>query len=316
VLVAVAALAVSLLLTFCRVFTPGARLLVVATSFVPFAVLGYAVAAVGWFALRRWMTARGRVVAAVAVAASLAGTLGHAALLLPEYVGHHASGGTDLTVMTSNLRLGRADPAAVVRIARDSQADVVVLEEVTSSAYVALGRLREDLPYTAGQPAGGAFGTVVLSRFPLEAVTPVPVSKSGWGMRVLAPTPFALLGLHTSQPMGWPANWRTDFTLITDVVRKSSEPLVVAGDFNATLDHAPMRRLLGLGLADAARQANSGWQPTWPGASDAAGGLPFGLSVLAIDHVLVSDDFSAVSTRTHRVPGSDHLALVARLALR
>jgi endonuclease/exonuclease/phosphatase family metal-dependent hydrolase len=36
---------------------------------------------------------------------------------------------------------------------------------------------------------------------------------------------------------------------------------------------------------------------------------------MTLDHVLFTDDFSAISTRTHEVPRSDHLALVARLAL-
>jgi endonuclease/exonuclease/phosphatase family metal-dependent hydrolase len=89
--------------------------------------------------------------------------------------------------------------------------------------------------------------------------------------------------------------------------------LVVAGDFNATLDHAPMRRLAGLGLSDAARQANAGWQPTWPAGDDTGRTLPFGLSVVAIDHVLVSKHFSAISTTTHEVPGTDHLGLLVRL---
>lgn len=305
-----------MLLTVCQVFTPGPRLLLVATAFVPYALVGYAVAAVAWFTLRWFLAGRRRFAATLTVAVSLAGLVLHAALLGPAYVGAHASGPPDLTVMTSNLRLGQADPATVVRIARDSKADVVVLEEVTSSEYLALGGLRELLPNVAGWPAPGSVGTMVFSRYPLEDVTPVRVSKWAWQMEVGAPMPFSLLGLHTSQPMGWPTTWRADFALIAGVVRKTSGPLVVAGDFNATLDHEPMRRLLGLGLADAARQANSGWQPTWPGATDAAGAMPFGISLVALDHVLTTKAFSAVSTRTYRVPGSDHRALVARLALR
>jgi endonuclease/exonuclease/phosphatase family metal-dependent hydrolase len=91
-------------------------------------------------------------------------------------------------------------------------------------------------------------------------------------------------------------------------------PLVMAGDFNATLDHAPMRSLLGLGLSDAARQSNAGWQPTWPGGDNPDHELPLGVQVMAIDHVLVSRQLSAISTSTYSVFDSDHLALVARLA--
>lgn len=287
-----------------------------ATAFVPFALPGYVVAAAAWLLIRRRLAGRRQAAATAIAAVSVAGVLVHAALLGPAYVGHHASGRPDVTVMTANLRLGHGDPATVVRIAGKTGADVVVLEEVTATEDAALAGLRAHLPYVAGTPAPGSTGTVVFSRYPLDGVTPVPVSKSAWAVRVTAPTPFWVLGLHTSQPMGWPDVWREDFAQILHAVHGAPGPLVVAGDFNATLDHAPMRRLLGLGFADAARQANSGWQPTWPGATDAAGALPFGLSVATLDHVLISKELSAISTSTYRVPGSDHRALVARLALR
>jgi endonuclease/exonuclease/phosphatase (EEP) superfamily protein YafD len=37
---------------------------------------------------------------------------------------------------------------------------------------------------------------------------------------------------------------------------------------------------------------------------------------MAIDHVLVTRQFSAISTRTYRVDGTDHRALLARLEVR
>jgi endonuclease/exonuclease/phosphatase family metal-dependent hydrolase len=123
--------------------------------------------------------------------------------------------------------------------------------------------------------------------------------------------------VHTAQPMSEPVAWHTDHATIATVVRRMEgwkAPLVLAGDFNATLDHAPMRRLLGTGLRDAARQSNAGWQPTWPGGDNPDHQLPFGLRVMALDHVLFNRQFSAISTSTYSVFDSDHLALVARLA--
>jgi endonuclease/exonuclease/phosphatase family metal-dependent hydrolase len=57
-------------------------------------------------------------------------------------------------------------------------------------------------------------------------------------------------------------------------------PCILAGDFNATLDHAQFRRLLRRGYADAASQAGHGLSPTW---SPQPGSRP---ALLAIDHVL------------------------------
>jgi endonuclease/exonuclease/phosphatase (EEP) superfamily protein YafD len=83
----------------------------------------------------------------------------------------------------------------------------------------------------------------------------------------------------------------------------------VVGDFNATRDHQPFRAILDTGLRDAAEQAGSGWQPTWP----ARGSWGWLRPLLTIDHVLATDQWQAVDTSTLEVPGSDHLALVARL---
>jgi endonuclease/exonuclease/phosphatase family metal-dependent hydrolase len=78
---------------------------------------------------------------------------------------------------------------------------------------------------------------------------------------------------------------------------------MVVGDFNATLDHGPVRDLLGLGLRDAARESNAGWQPTWPA----------WLPLIAVDHVLVSRDLGVISTKSAVVEGTDHRALVAEV---
>jgi endonuclease/exonuclease/phosphatase (EEP) superfamily protein YafD len=316
--VAAAALAASLLLTFCRLFTPSTQQLVMATAFVPFALVGYAAAVVGWWAVRRLGGDGRRLFPTVALLVSLFGVTLHAGLLVPSYAGSHASGRPDLTVMTANLRFGLADVAGVTRVALRDDADIVVLEEVTPLAFPGLADLQGELPYLAGGPFAGARGTVVLSRYPLEQVSQLKVFNGAWVMKVAAPKPFWLVAVHTSQPMAAPLLWKSDHRSLlwntTLATRKG--PVVVAGDFNATLDHRPMRDLLGLGLSDAARQANAGWQPTWPSAPDADHALPFGLGAMAIDHVLVSRHFSAISTSTREVKGTDHRVLLARLAVR
>ena len=289
-----------------------------ATAFVPFALLGYAVATVGWWAVRRLSREGRRLVSTGALVLSLLGVAMHAGLLVPSYAGSHASGRPDLTVLTSNLRLGLADTAEVTRIAEESGADVVVLEEVTPTAFAGLEQLRRDLPYQAGVPFTGARGTIAFSRYPLTQVTQLKVFNGAFLIHVAAPEPFSLVAVHTSQPMNSPLLWKSDHRslLWNTKLAVDSGPVVMAGDFNATLDHRPMRDLLGLGLSDAARQANAGWQPTWPSKPTlGADSLPWGLGAMAIDHVLVSKQFSTISTTTYVVKDSDHRALLARIAL-
>jgi endonuclease/exonuclease/phosphatase family metal-dependent hydrolase len=86
-------------------------------------------------------------------------------------------------------------------------------------------------------------------------------------------------------------------------------PQILAGDFNATLDHAQFRRLLRLGYVDAASQAGHGLDLTW-------GPEPHRRpALLAIDHVLADRRCAILATSAHQVTGSDHWAFYAELRL-
>ena len=68
-----------------------------------------------------------------------------------------------------------------------------------------------------------------------------------------------------------------------------------------------------LGLRDAAEQAGSGWQPTWP----TRDWNPLLRPLIAIDHVLGNKRFRRPSgRRTVEPEDSDHLALIAELSRR
>jgi endonuclease/exonuclease/phosphatase family metal-dependent hydrolase len=85
-------------------------------------------------------------------------------------------------------------------------------------------------------------------------------------------------------------------------------PLIAAGDFNSTVDHAEFRQLLGHGLKDAACQAGNGLTPTW-------GIIPGRFAMLAIDHVLTDDRCAVIGTSVHALHGTDHRAVFARIRL-
>ncbi|HEX2314043.1 MAG TPA: endonuclease/exonuclease/phosphatase family protein, partial [Thermomonospora sp.] len=88
----------------------------------------------------------------------------------------------------------------------------------------------------------------------------------------------------------------------------SGPPRILAGDFNATLDHAHLRRVLSRGYADAADRAGKGLVPTW--------GLSGGTrSPLTIDHVLVDRRCAVREVRVYDLDGSDHRAVYADLRL-
>jgi len=297
-------------------------------AFTPYALPLYGLAAL--LLLPVWWRGRGfrRGTARLLTAAALGGVVVHAAWASGPYLGAApvaapADGAREVRVMTSNLRLGRADPARVVGLAVTGGVDVLVLQEVTPQALAGLREagIGRGFGHRAGRPAAGATGTMVFSRARLSAVRRLPTRFGSYALDVRLPqVPGArggrvhLLAVHPRPPVGTAAGWRADQVTVRRAARGLAGPTVVAGDLNATMDHAPMRELVGRGFRDAATEARSRWQPTWPSAGVVS---RFGVSVpplLAIDHVLVDEVLRAVATRSYPVPGTDHRALVATLS--
>jgi endonuclease/exonuclease/phosphatase (EEP) superfamily protein YafD len=79
--------------------------------------------------------------------------------------------------------------------------------------------------------------------------------------------------------------------------------VIVAGDFNSTLDMRPFRDLVRDGYRDAAEQSGAGVTGTYP----ANLWVP---PLLAIDHVLTYRG-TANRVQTVELPGSDHRGLIA-----
>lgn len=299
-------------MTAARFVSTGIRIPILLASFSSYAVLGFLVVLVCCAVAVRGATRRSWVVVTAILAAL--GLVVQLWSLVPVFTGGGA-GKPDLTVMTSNLEFGRGDAVTVVRTVAAQQVDVLVLEEVTPTALSALGTagIAELLPHRLGVPVETAAGTMVFSRYPLESPRPFELGNVGLDVRVAAPQPFRLLAVHTAQPVGWPKPWFTDMERVrrrTDSVIGNG-PTLVVGDFNATRDHRPFREILGTGLRDAAEEAGSGWQPTWPTRYRAGWLRP----MITIDHVLTTKHYEALRTRTVEVPHTDHLALVAQLHL-
>ena len=123
-----------------------------------------------------------------------------------------------------------------------------------------------------------------------------------------------LIAVHPRPPVGDVSGWRMDHGVVRHAARATSERTLVVGDLNATMDHVPMRALVGGGFEDAATQADSRWQPTWPAAGVVSRLGVTVPSMVPIDHVLVSSGLRALSTESVTVEGTDHRALLAVVA--
>lgn len=253
--------------------------------------------------LRRWGTAAvaGALTAAVAV------------IQLPAHVAAGAPDGRRLVVLQANLRIGSADPAALVGTVRRASVDLLFADELTDPAQDGLlgAGLGGELPYryTAPLPDGGG-GLGIFSRYPLTAGRNLPHFELGvLTARVAAPgADVTVVAAHITPPYPYPSRtWRTEISALGRVIRSlPSGPVIVAGDFNATVDHAQFRALLTGGYADAAAQSGAGYLRTYP--TDRWFG-----PVIGIDHVLVRGRVAAASVRALGLRGSDHRALLADL---
>lgn len=259
-------------------------------------------------ALRRWWASA----LAAAVAATLIG------LVVPRAVpgGNPPATGPTLRVLTANLLAGSGDPATLVGLVRSSRADVLAVQEFTPAAAAGLDRLglADLLPYRVLNAEDGTSGSGLYSRFP---ITEPGVRRNGGGfsqaygtLSVPRAAPVHVESVHPVAPfpLRTMADWRRDLT--AEPPATPGGPVrILAGDFNSTLDHAPLRALLATGYADAAERAGAGLVGTW---GPYAGDL---IPPVTIDHVLVDRRVAVRTVAVRPLPPSDHRTLFAELTL-
>ena len=248
--------------------------------------------------------------AALAAAAGVALAL----VVVPRAVGGpDDGGGVPLRVMTANMKLGDGDPRAVVDLVREERVDVLTVQELTAPLANRLraAGLEEELPHVVLAPGPLSAGGGVYSRLPARELTRVPDSLAGPQPAVAVRPPGAsqvrIYSFHPPPPTGPEATreWAADIATLPDP-QAGRPPVVVAGDFNATLDHVQLRDAIAMGYVDAAARAGVGLVPTWPN------GRLFPPQV-TIDHVLADERLSVADADVHEQPDSDHRAVFAEL---
>ncbi|WP_435240595.1 endonuclease/exonuclease/phosphatase family protein [Streptomyces cucumeris] len=217
-----------------------------------------------------------------------------------------------LRVLTANLEFGGATDG-LLRTLRRERPDVVAVQECDMRCAAALGSaaVREAYPHRNVITGSPAEGSAILSRFPLE---------DGAGLRGELAMPRSVariaserLHIQVAHPMppmpGQLDTWRTELGRLRGyAAHRSPEPTLIAGDFNASQDHAAFRAVLDTGMRDAAAAADRSRTPTWPTATTPLLGTQ-------IDHVLVSGALRPRTARFLDLPDTDHRALLVTLDL-
>lgn len=250
-------------------------------------------------ACRYRLIALGLGLAAVAVvnAAPLQTSLATAA------VAAHGRTGT-LTIVSFNVFTGNRQLEHTARWLREQNADVIVLQEMTRAAREAMKRaLAATHPYVHDCNCNDI---VIYSRQPWRAAGGQSRSDErpalSW-LTLAGPDgrEVRVVGLHPHyNPMSY--RYIAQYDWLVRHIRELGDRVILVGDFNAAPWSWQMTR-----LATAAGLRRHGtFAASWPSL----------LPVLLIDNVLTTPDIKGVSFRTGPFLGSDHLPVVATVALR
>ncbi len=261
------------------------------------------------------------------------GALLYGPLWLPRGVVSAADDHT-LKVVTFNVLILTENFDRMEAWLRATGADIVLLQETggLETAQV-IEAMRDVYPHAVDLE-----GTTVmaLSRYPVTAMNLVDLGEWFIDRFVLDVNGegLAVYNVHMTMPQlnedrfaFVPSNGMLQLVLRYDetyrnqlsrrllaILAEENLPYIVAGDFN-TSDQAIIYAEMAAVLNDSYRETNTGLGATWP-ASTGDDPLPaFIPPMLRIDYVWHSDGLRALSTEIGPDLGSDHLPVVATLAL-
>lgn len=221
-------------------------------------------------------------------------------------------------VMTANVYKGRADAKAIVEAVRDQRVEVLALQETTKPFVRALkaAGINDYLPYSQISSSDGKYGNALFSATALDSPADDDVDSSASFMPggtvsfADGKTPIRFVSVHTTSPKpGYWTKWRTSLDEVAAMRSHKDTRYIFMGDFNATTDHTPFRNILGSRFRDAAQSSGSGFVFTWP--ADRVGIPKFA----GIDHIVLDQGITAGQVGTLSIPGSDHAALLATIAV-
>lgn len=234
-----------------------------------------------------------------------------------------------VTILSWNTLGDAPGAAAIAELALAENADVVTLPETTKETGIAIAEAMRD----GGRPMWVhtlAFDQIAKSRSTTVLISPdlgdyTVTSDPGSGppgnTNVL-PTVVAspsdgtgptIVAVHAVAPIQYEmSNWRSDLDWLAD--QCGGENVIMAGDFNSTIDHMAGRSgsnadaVLGR-CEDAAQSAGSAAAGTWPTWLPPLLGSP-------IDHIMATPNWKVENLQVIESTdsaGSDHRPLVATL---
>ena len=262
-------------------------------------------------------------------------------LFLPHWPSLAHADNDRFTVMTFNIWVWNNGYDMANAIRESGPPDILVIQELTLYMNETLiNELSDIYPYHVYGMRWFETGMGVFSRYPLEPIDASDLGSSGWYVqKVLVKTDsdnnegFILYNVHPDSTdlrryyIG--RAYRRAFTreiersfhrrtelieIMLDDIRRQTQPVIVAGDFNST-DQNDVYRLMTEQLTDAHRAAGWGFGHTFPAYTGEFHGLPTFARQIRIDMIFFSTDhFEALKTVVgNRAGDSDHLPVITEL---
>ncbi|MET1051886.1 MAG: endonuclease/exonuclease/phosphatase family protein [Mycetocola sp.] len=258
-------------------------------------------------------------------------SLGNAAIVLSRGIGDTAFAEKtpdSITVLSWNTLGAAPGAAAIAQLAVDAEADVISLPETPQETGIEIAETMR----AAGRPMwvltewfdqiSPARSTTVLVSPDLGDYVKVTSNEERDDNTAVLPTVIiepvdgdgpTIVAAHAVAPVtGQMDNWRNDLSWLAEQCQ--SENVIMAGDFNATVDNmaglnSSPDATLGA-CVDAGNVTGNGAVGTWPTRIPALTGAP-------IDHVMATPDWTVTGMRVVSETddsGSDHRPVIVQLS--
>ncbi len=219
-----------------------------------------------------------------------------------------------LRVVSMNISTSNAGYPRVIDYIREHEPDFVFLSEVRADLVALLeAELGDEYPYRYAVPSRMTLGLAFLSRRPFVDVETVMLSeRRRQFLRAVIDwqgQPVELVGIHPYPPLnaGWAASRNAELGAMAAYAQTVDTPFVLLSDTNAApWSHAMEPLVDEAGLRYAAQ--GHGLRATWR--------LGNWLLGAPIDHVLVSPQWAVADYAAGGNIGSDHVPVLADLALK
>lgn len=221
---------------------------------------------------------------------------------------------TELELLSCNVKYTNKNYQSLIKLVKETDADVVIVQEATHAWELALAQLNSIYPHRIAHPASGPRGMVMLSKLPLlrSKVEVHPITQhcilAGWiqfdrqEILIIAAHPFRP-GLRHG-----PRLLASELDLAANLANNDTRNVILIGDLNTTMWSSVYTRFVQNHRLSNLRRG-FGIHASWSRA------IPW-LSAIPIDHCLIGDNFHGDSFDLLPIAGSDHDAINARVKLR